>query len=196
MVLPKQLEPLRARRVWVCYPMIYNEKKHNGVGGYDKPPINPYTLRNGYTDREESLATFDEAAAQIGKTAKLNVKGYEELVETPVVGVGIAFGGTGVAGVDLDNVVEKRESGKGYKATDEALEIMKALRTYTEISPKVIISLVAAFIYFVKGIDLIPDFIPIIGRVDDLAILGAALKVCEPELAAFEQWRENGKETV
>ena len=69
-------------------------------------------------------------------------------------------------------------------------------KEYTEISPKVIISLVAAFIYFVKGIDLIPDFIPIIGRVDDLAILGAALKICEPELAAFEQWRENGKETV
>ena len=135
MTLPKQLEPLRALRVWVCYPMIYNAKKHNGVGGYDKPPINPYTLRNGYTDREESLATYDEAAAQIGKTAKLNVKGYEELVETPVVGVGIAFGGTGLAGIDLDNVVEKRESGKGYKATDEALEIMKALQTYTEISP-------------------------------------------------------------
>lgn len=135
MTLPKQLEPLRALRVWVCYPMIYNEKKHNGVGGYDKPPINPYTLRNGYTDREESLATYDEAAAQIGKTATLNVKGYEKPVETPVVGVGIAFGGTGVAGIDLDNVVEKRESGKGYKATEEALEIMKALQTYTEISP-------------------------------------------------------------
>ena len=96
MVLPKQLEPLRERRVWICYPMIWNATKHNGVGGYDKPPINPYTLRNGYTDRAESLATFDDAVAQIGKTAKVRVKGYDDIVETPVVGVGIALGGTGI----------------------------------------------------------------------------------------------------
>ena len=136
MTLPEQLTPIRSRKVWVCYPMIYNAKKHNGVGGYDKPPINPYTLRNGYTDRAESLATFDEAVAQIGKTATLNVKGYDEPVETPVVGVGIAFGGTGLCGIDLDNVTEKRTDGSGkYSVTDEALEIMQALKTYTEISP-------------------------------------------------------------
>ena len=116
--------------------MIYNAKKHNGVGGYDKPPINPYTLRNGYTDRAESLATFDEAAAQIGKTATLNVKGYDAPVETPVVGVGIALGGTGLCGIDLDNVTKTREGETGkYETTEEAYEIMLALKTYTEFSP-------------------------------------------------------------
>ncbi|MCR5295080.1 MAG: DUF1232 domain-containing protein [Lachnospiraceae bacterium] len=69
-------------------------------------------------------------------------------------------------------------------------------KEYTNVSPKVIVSLVAAFIYLVKNVDLIPDFIPILGRVDDIAILGAALKLCEPELKAFEDWRETKQETL
>ena len=37
---------------------------------------------------------------------------------------------------------------------------------------------------------LIPDSIPIIGIADDLAVMGLALKLSEPELKAFTQWRE------
>ena len=69
MTLPAQLAQLKERKIWLCYPMIWNEAKHNGVGGYDKPPVNPYTLYNGSSDNPESLATYEEAAAQIGKTA-------------------------------------------------------------------------------------------------------------------------------
>ena len=133
MELPKELEALRERRVWICYPMIWNPTKHNGVGGYDKPPVNPYTLFNGSTDKAESLATFEDAAAQIGKTAKVRVKGYEGLVESPVVGVGIALSGTGICGIDLDNVFT-REHGKN-EITKEALALLKLLATYTEVSP-------------------------------------------------------------
>lgn len=57
--------------------------------------------------------------------------------------------------------------------------------SYKEVSPKVIASLVAAFLYLVKRKDLIPDNIPLVGHVDDLAVLGVALKICEPELKAF-----------
>lgn len=131
MQLPKELEALRERRVWICYPMIWNETKHNGVGGYDKPPVNPYTLFNGSTDKKESLATFDEAVAQIGKTARVRVKGYDGLVESPVVGVGIALSGTGICGIDLDNVVDKAKG----TITEEAQRIARLMDTYTEISP-------------------------------------------------------------
>ena len=61
--------------------------------------------------------------------------------------------------------------------------------SYKEVSPKVIASLVAAFLYLVKRKDLIPDNIPLVGHVDDLAVLGVALKICEPELKAFAAWR-------
>lgn len=62
-------------------------------------------------------------------------------------------------------------------------------KEYTEVSPKVIACLVGAFIYMIRKKDLIPDSIPIIGIADDLAVLGLALKLSEPELKAFSEWR-------
>ncbi len=62
-------------------------------------------------------------------------------------------------------------------------------KEYTEVSPKVIACLVGAFIYLIKKDDLINDRIPVIGIADDLAVLGLALKLSEPELKAFSAWR-------
>ena len=63
-------------------------------------------------------------------------------------------------------------------------------KEYTVVSPKVIASLVGAILYLVKKRDLIPDSIPVIGIADDLAVMGLALKLSEPELKAFAEWRE------
>ena len=62
-------------------------------------------------------------------------------------------------------------------------------KEYTEVSPKVIACLVGAVIYLLKKKDLISDSIPIVGIVDDIAVLGLALKLSEPELNAFAEWR-------
>ena len=59
-----------------------------------------------------------------------------------------------------------------------------------EVQPKVLATIVAAFLYLVKGKDLISDKIPIIGMTDDLAVLGLALKFVEPELNAYRAWRD------
>ncbi len=66
-------------------------------------------------------------------------------------------------------------------------------KEYTAVSPKVIVSLVAAVIYLLLGKDLIPDKTPIIGYADDLAVFVAAFALAAPELDAYAQWRaENG----
>ena len=62
-------------------------------------------------------------------------------------------------------------------------------KDYTVVSPKVIACLVAAILYLVKKKDLISDSIPVVGHIDDLAVLGLALKLSEPELKAFAEWR-------
>lgn len=59
---------------------------------------------------------------------------------------------------------------------------------YTEVPVKTIATMVAAFIYLVKGKDIIPDNIPLLGLVDDIAVVTVALKVNEPEFEAFKQW--------
>ena len=66
-------------------------------------------------------------------------------------------------------------------------------KEYTVVSPKVIVSLVAAVIYLLLGKDLIPDKTPVVGYADDLAVFVAAFALAEPELNAYAQWRaENG----
>lgn len=62
-------------------------------------------------------------------------------------------------------------------------------KEYTVVSPKVIACLVGAIIYLLKKNDLISDRIPVIGMADDIGVLGLALKLSEPELKAFAEWR-------
>lgn len=68
-------------------------------------------------------------------------------------------------------------------------------KEYTVVSIKVIACMVGSFIYLVNRRDLIPDAIPVLGIADDLAVLGLALKLSEPELKAFAAWRaaKNGQ---
>ena len=62
-------------------------------------------------------------------------------------------------------------------------------REYTEVSPKVIALVVSAFLYLVARKDLIADSVPVLGYADDIAVIGLAATLCEPELAAFAQWK-------
>ncbi len=62
-------------------------------------------------------------------------------------------------------------------------------REYTDVSPKVIVSLVAAFVYLVKRNDIIPDNVPVVGYADDLAVATVAMVINEPELRAFASWQ-------
>ena len=63
-------------------------------------------------------------------------------------------------------------------------------KEYTEVSPKVVVSMVGALVYMLKGKDLIPDKLPLIGAVDDLAVLGLCLQLNDKELSAYANWRQ------
>lgn len=67
-------------------------------------------------------------------------------------------------------------------------------KEYTNISPKVVLSLVGAFLYLIKKKDIIPDNIPIIGMLDDVAVFALALQLSKPELAAFSEWKKSRTE--
>ena len=63
-------------------------------------------------------------------------------------------------------------------------------KEYTAVSPKVIACLVGAILYLLKKNDLINDRIPSVGIADDLAVMGLALRLSDPELEAFKTWRD------
>lgn len=86
-----------------------------------------------------------------------------------------------------------------YKFQDSLIALVRMMRTwvkgdYQNISTKSIIAVVVALLYFVNPLDLIPDFIPIIGQVDDIFILGYLIKTVNKELDRFMVWEiENNK---
>ena len=64
-------------------------------------------------------------------------------------------------------------------------------REYTEVSPKVIATMVSSILYLVSKNDIIPDNVPMLGFADDIAVFALALKVNQEELKAFADWRDS-----
>ena len=70
------------------------------------------------------------------------------------------------------------------------LRLMRAWKnkTYRKLPKKTIIVVLAALIYFVDPFDIIPDFIPVIGYLDDAAVLGLVMASIRDDLEKFQEW--------
>jgi uncharacterized membrane protein YkvA (DUF1232 family) len=87
------------------------------------------------------------------------------------------------------------EGGRLGKLKDD-LRLLQALclaywrGEYRAISRKSILTVVAGLMYFLSPLDAIPDFIPVFGMLDDIAVLAWVMKSLSAELSAFRAWRE------
>lgn len=61
-----------------------------------------------------------------------------------------------------------------------------ALGKYRQIAPKTMALIVGSVIYFVSPIDLIPDFIPMLGYADDVTLLAWIFSALGKEITDFE----------
>lgn len=61
---------------------------------------------------------------------------------------------------------------------------------YTEYKKTDLILVVGAIIYVVTPMDILPDFIMMLGLVDDVAIVSWAVNQLGEELSRYRQWRE------
>jgi uncharacterized membrane protein YkvA (DUF1232 family) len=50
-------------------------------------------------------------------------------------------------------------------------------------------AVVAALLYVLNPFDLIPDFIPLFGQIDDAAVIAACLLLVRQELRRYKQWK-------
>lgn len=62
-------------------------------------------------------------------------------------------------------------------------------KDYQNIPIGSIIAIVSALIYFVSPIDLIPDFLPGIGYLDDATVIFACWKLIESDIEEYKIWR-------
>ncbi|AGF57416.1 uncharacterized membrane protein YkvA (DUF1232 family) [Clostridium saccharoperbutylacetonicum] len=70
-------------------------------------------------------------------------------------------------------------------------------KEYTDIPIGTIISIVSTLIYILSPVDLIPDYIPVVGYLDDLALLSWVLKLIHSDVEEYKKWRiENNKQIV
>lgn len=67
-------------------------------------------------------------------------------------------------------------------------------KRYTRVPWGTIATIVGSLIYVLSPIDLIPDFIPGIGYLDDAAVFFLCLNMIESDLRKYETWREEQKE--
>lgn len=68
-------------------------------------------------------------------------------------------------------------------------------KEYRQISKSMIITAMGAIIYFLSPIDLIVDFIPGIGYIDDVFVISQVIKKLHEELYDFKVWRDQKLES-
>lgn len=61
---------------------------------------------------------------------------------------------------------------------------------YTEIPKRSIIAILGGLIYFLSPIDVVPDFVPVLGFIDDIFVLNLVYKQVVKDLERYKIWKE------
>lgn len=69
-------------------------------------------------------------------------------------------------------------------------------KEYPNVPKRTLAAIFIALFYFVVFADFIPDFIPILGFLDDILVLTLCLKLVKKDLNAYIKWREKNKKTI
>ena len=104
---------------------------------------------------------------------------------------------------DVEKVVDKSEDIKNKFSARGPLarfiedgQLLLALvkdyrsRAYRQIPYGTIASIVFTLIYVLNPFDLMPDMLPLIGQVDDVAVMGACLLLVEQDLHKYKAWKQ------
>ncbi len=87
------------------------------------------------------------------------------------------------------------------KVWDDLLTLTRLLRAwarreYMTVPWRTLVAVTAALIYFLNPFDLIPDFLPTLGLVDDATLVALVVASISEDLARFCEWEaEQGADT-
>ena len=105
---------------------------------------------------------------------------------------------------DLEKVVTKSEdikkkftAGGPFRRFIEdgqlLLSFIKEYRvgTFRKVPYGTIAAIAFTLIYVFNPLDLVPDFLPVIGQIDDAAVVAACLLLVEHDLYTYRQWKQD-----
>ena len=97
----------------------------------------------------------------------------------------------------LDRALRKSDAARGrlLEVWDSLRACFRLLRAYAdgsyrEIPWESLVSILAAVVYFVMPLDMIPDFILSLGLIDDVALIGFILSSAKNDIDRFVEWEK------
>ncbi len=66
-------------------------------------------------------------------------------------------------------------------------------KDYTRVPRRTMLAIVSALIYFLSPIDVIPDWIPVLGQVDDALVVATCWKLVNKDVEDYRQWQKERK---
>jgi curved DNA-binding protein CbpA len=141
------------------------------------------------TEAEEKTKILNQAYHILGDTERR--KNYDRMLR---------FTRDKDFGEFINDEAIRNKINKAYPALKKVLENVSELYTLFKDSvrgnyklhPANIAMIGGGLLYFILPADLIPDFIPLVGYLDDLAVLTTIMNSLKGEINAYRQWKENG----
>lgn len=98
--------------------------------------------------------------------------------------------------IDKSEEIKKKFAGRSLARFAEDGQLLISIvkdywaRAYRRVPYGTIAAIVFTLIYVFNPLDLVPDVLPIIGQIDDAAVVAGCLILVEQDLHAYRQWKE------
>ncbi|MGT2831974.1 YkvA family protein [Streptococcus halotolerans] len=69
-------------------------------------------------------------------------------------------------------------------------------KDYTRVPRRTMLAIVSALIYFLSPVDVIPDWIPILGQLDDALVVAACWKLVNKDVEDYRRWQKERRHQV
>ncbi|RZK44812.1 MAG: DUF1232 domain-containing protein [Hymenobacter sp.] len=143
------------------------------------------------------MSTLTEQGLRISKNAIFNV-----FVNRASKLLGKPFKIITILNETANKLANKESKDNKFKQLFEvALTLVRLVRSYVtgeyrEIQTSTIISGLAVLLYVLNPIDLVPDFIPVLGFLDDLSLVSWFLGKFQVEIERFRDWENQATHSV
>lgn len=135
------------------------------------------------------MSTLTEQGLRLSKNAIFNV-----FVNRATKLLGKPFKIITILNETATKLADKESKDNKFKQLfDVALTLVRLVRSYVtgdyrQIQTSTIISGLAVLLYVLNPIDLVPDFIPVLGFLDDLSLVSWFLGKFQAEIERFREW--------